>query len=85
MIYFNLYSRSYCHLCDEMRIALEKLMGEISYQLSIIDIDQDPALLDLYDELVPVLCARKAPNTGAEEKLCHYFLDPEKVKEFCNE
>jgi len=68
-----------------MRIALEKLMGEIPYQLSIIDVDQDPALLNLYDELVPVLFACKATNTGTEEKLCHYFLDPEKVKEFCNE
>ena len=68
-----------------MRVALEKLMGERPYQLSIIDIDQDPAFLALYDELVPVLFACNAISNGAEKQLCHYFLDPEKVKEFCNE
>jgi len=84
MIHFTLYSRSYCHLCDEMRVALEKLLVDIPYQLTIIDVDQDPTLLDLYDELVPVLLACKSNNPGVAEKLCHYFLDTEKVKEFCN-
>jgi len=85
MIYFTLYSRSYCHLCDDMRIALEKLLGDVPYQLTLLDVDQDPDLLDLYDELVPVLFARKSSNPGVVEKLCHYFLDSKKVKEFCNE
>jgi hypothetical protein len=83
MIHFTLYSRNYCHLCDEMRIALEKLMRGTSYQLTVIDIDQDAVLVELYDELVPVLFANK---TASEEKtkLCHYFLDFDKVKEFCH-
>jgi hypothetical protein len=77
----------------EMRIALEEFLGDISYQLTTLDIDQDPALIDLYDELVPVLFARKStlcdssePNSSVPgKKLCHYFLDTKKVKEFCNE
>ena len=87
MIHFTLYSRSYCHLCDEMRLALESLLGDIPYQLSIIDIDQDPALVELYDEIVPVLFARKSTDLGSDlgQKLCHYFLDPVQVKEFCND
>lgn len=68
-----------------MRIALEKLLGDVPYQLIVLDVDQNPGLLDLYDELVPVLLASKSTNPGVAEKLCHYFLDPEKVKEFCNE
>lgn len=68
-----------------MRIALEKLLGDILYQLTITDVDLDPTLLELYDELVPVLFARKSGNAGVEEQLCHYFLDAKKVKEFCNE
>jgi hypothetical protein len=68
-----------------MRIALEKMLGDFPFQLSILDIDQDPELLDLYDELVPVLFATKSANTGVGEKLCHYFLDTEKVKGFCYE
>jgi hypothetical protein len=50
-----------------------------------LDVDQDTALLDLYDELVPVLFARKSTDIGLGENLCHYFLDQNKVKEFCNE
>lgn len=67
-----------------MRIALENLLDDVPYQLTILDVDQDPDLLDLYDELVPVLFARKSSNQDVGEKLCHYFLEPEKVKEFCN-
>ena len=92
MIYFTLFSRSYCHLCDDMRVALEKLLGHIPYQLTVFDVDNDAILLDLYDELVPVLFAsREAPENSATffgkvtyrgEKLCHYFLDEEKIKAF---
>ncbi len=87
MIHFTLYSRSYCHLCDDMRVALEKLL-EIPYQLVVIDIDQDAQLVDLYDELVPVLFAYKSQDrvqAGPGKKLCHYFLDANVVKEFCND
>lgn len=76
-----------------MRIALEKLLADIPHHTShfdiqIIDVDQDPALIELYDELVPVLFARKTTDptsTGVGKKLCHYFLDPTQVKEFCND
>lgn len=90
MIYFTLYSRSYCHLCDDMRVALEKLLIDIPYHLTVLDVDRDPKLVELYDELVPVLFASKsAPhntnsNNNDAEQLCHYFLNPEKVKAFCN-
>jgi thioredoxin reductase (NADPH) len=40
----TLYSRSYCHLCDDMASALER-----------IDVDRDPALEASYGERVPVL------------------------------
>lgn len=88
MIYFTLYSRSYCHLCDDMRDALHKFVENISHQILIIDVDQDPELLKLYDELVPILFARKSGGMSAEDvgrELCHYFLDEKKVKAFLDE
>jgi hypothetical protein len=85
MIFFTLYSRSYCHLCDDMRVALEQLVHDISHQTLILDVDQDPELLKLYDELVPVLVARKSPDGTTQQQLCHYFLDADKVKAFCDE
>lgn len=51
-----------------------------TYSLSVIDVDDDPALLEKYDELVPVLCASVAG--GPEYGLCHYFLDHEALRKF---
>lgn len=88
MIYFTLYSRSYCHLCDDMREALQKLVESVPHEIVVIDVDGDPELLKLYDELVPVLFARRSgvdDSNEAGQQLCHYFLDADKVKAFCNE
>jgi hypothetical protein len=71
----TLYSRAYCHLCDDMLAALEALRGEYSFDVEILDVDADPELEAKYDELVPVLSAN-----GTE--LCHYFLDESKVREY---
>ncbi|MFH1043944.1 MAG: glutaredoxin family protein [Pseudomonadota bacterium] len=69
----TLYSRSYCHLCDEMLAALGTLRGEFGFALEVIDIDSDPVLEQRFDTLVPVLM-----HAGAE--LCHYHLDAGKVR-----
>ena len=71
----RLYSRSYCHLCEDMFAALEQLRGEFSFELAVVDVDAEPAALARYDERVPVLEA-----DGQE--LCHYFLDDAKVREY---
>ena len=73
MIELILYSRSYCHLCDDMQTALQPYRSENVFDLQVVDVDADPALVALYDELVPVLIARM-PD-GATRRLCHYFLD----------
>ena len=66
-----------------MRLALENLVWHVPHQITVIDVDQDPDLLEQYDEWVPVLFARKANEvapTGAGTELCHYHLDVDKVK-----
>lgn len=78
-MHFTLYSRSYCHLCQDMHDALLRLQPPgVTFTVDVIDIDQagvaDPELLARYDELVPVLFADLA---GPE--LCHYHLDPAKI------
>lgn len=69
---FTLYSRSYCHLCEDMLQALLALQqpGE-RFEVQVVDVDADAALVARFDELVPVLYG---DPLGAE--LCHYFLDP---------
>lgn len=71
----TLYSRAYCHLCDDMLAALEALRGEYAFEIDVFDIDATPALEAKYNELVPVLAANG-------EELCHYFLDAPKVREY---
>jgi len=74
----TLVSRSYCHLCQEMEVALRPLLAEFDIDLEVLDVDADPTLEALYDELVPVLL-----HDGAE--LCHYFLDVRKVRDYLGE
>jgi len=77
LIRFALYSRSYCHLCDDMLHALQRLSSEFAFTVDVIDVDADQALVDKYDELVPVLTVRRA---DAETEVCHYFLDEGRVR-----
>lgn len=68
-----LYGRAWCHLCEDMRVALEPLAVAAGARLDVIDVDSDPALQARYDELVPVLVC-----DGIE--LCHYRLDEARVR-----
>lgn len=74
-MHFTLYSRSYCHLCQDMFDALQALhTARYPFTVEVIDIDADAALVARYDELVPLLFG----DLGQPE-LCHYFLDEYKV------
>ncbi len=74
---FILYSRSYCHLCDDMLVALQALQGDYPFTVQVADVDAEPDLVALYDELVPVLVGRRA---GTDTRLCHYFFQLEQVE-----
>ncbi|RBA25715.1 glutaredoxin-like protein DUF836 [Herminiimonas fonticola] len=80
MIHFTLYSRTYCHLCDDMLAALRALEIVEPMSIAVIDVDADEALVAKYDELVPVLLASK--DEQAAQQLCHYFLDEAAVRTF---
>jgi glutaredoxin len=64
----KLYSRAYCHLCEEMAQALRSMGVEFEE----IDVDADPHLDELYGENVPVLL-----KDGVE--LCRHRLSPEAI------
>lgn len=70
-----LYSRTYCHLCDDMLAALHELRGECGFEVSVVDVDADPVLEEKYNERVPVL------TTEDGREICHYFLDVAKLRE----
>ena len=78
LIPFTLYSRSYCHLCEDMLVALQALAqpGQ-RFEIDVVDVDADEALVERFDELVPVLFGRLD-----EPELCHYFLDEAAVRRY---
>lgn len=75
MIELRLISRSYCHLCHDMEVALAPIAEAFGATVAVLDVDADPELEARYDELVPVLL-------HGEHELCHYFLDAAKVREY---
>ncbi len=78
--HFTLYSRSYCHLCDDMLEALQSLSGEYPFTVEVMDVDADETLLAQFDELVPVLFGRK--GNAESVQICHYFWDEGKTRAF---
>jgi thiol-disulfide isomerase/thioredoxin len=73
----TLLTRSYCHLCDEMRDAVAPLAAAAGVPVVVVDVDDDPKLEAVYGELVPVLFAGE-PGDGAE--LCHHRFDRVRVE-----
>lgn len=69
---FVLYGRAWCHLCEDMRAALEPIAARFGVAIEWIDIDEDADLEARYNERVPVLML-----DGVE--LCHYRLDENAV------
>ncbi|HXE38622.1 MAG TPA: glutaredoxin family protein [Azonexus sp.] len=74
-IELTVMSRSYCHLCHDMELALAPLAAEFGVAVRVLDVDADPILEAKYDELVPVLL-------HGENEICHYFLDEPKTREY---
>ena len=70
----TLYSRAYCHLCDEMLAALRQ-MGPAGLRIEVVDVDGDAELERRFGEQVPVLM-----YGGIE--LCRHRLDPERVRAY---
>ncbi len=69
----TLYERSYCHLCDEMRAALEPWRERLGFRLERVDVDDHPEHEARYGLLVPVL-------VEGEHEICHYHLDVEALR-----
>lgn len=70
----TLYMRQDCHLCEEMRIELVRLRARLEFELRLVDIDQDPGLVERFNHKVPVL-------THGDHEICYYFLEEEKLRE----
>jgi glutaredoxin len=64
----TLYSKQDCPLCDEARVALERVRDRIAFDLDEVDITTEPELEARYRERIPVIAV-----DGAE--LFDYHVD----------
>jgi glutaredoxin len=56
MVHLRIYTKPGCHLCDEMKeVVLRVLGGRDHISLEEIDISSDPALVERYGLEIPVL------------------------------
>jgi glutaredoxin len=70
IIRLTLYTRSGCHLCEEMRRVVERVARDVRLVLDEVDVDGDPALARAYGAEVPVLSVngRKAFRFRVDER-----------------
>lgn len=71
----TVYSRAWCHLCDDLLAALRPICEELGADIEIIDVDAHPEFEKAHGERVPVV-------VGGETELCHYFLDASAVRAY---
>ena len=64
----TLYSRTGCHLCEDMEHALPELATELDFNAEIVLIDNNNELEQAWGVKVPVL-------TIDDDVICEYFLD----------
>jgi len=74
-VILTLYSRIWCHLCDDMLAGLQILQARQPFELNIVDVDGQPTLEQRFGEFVPVLM-------HGERELCHYHLDTAAVTDY---
>jgi hypothetical protein len=51
----RLYTRPGCHLCEDALGELDRLQARQPHELELVDISDDPALVQRYGERIPVL------------------------------
>ena len=70
-----LYVRQDCHLCAEMHRDLLEIGARHPFSVELVDIDTHADLVARYGHKVPVL-------VGADEEICHYFLDEHQLADY---
>jgi hypothetical protein len=74
MVQWTVLSRPECSLCEQLLAELAEVLSPAeAARVTVVDIDQDPALARKYGHRIPVLLADG-------EFVCDYRLDRERVR-----
>ena len=68
--HLTLYSKPGCHLCDEMKLAVDHVAARVPLTIEVIDISTEPALAAQYGLEIPVLLidGKKAAKYRVSER-----------------
>ena len=75
MTVLTIYIRHGCHLCEDMLAQIHSYKEKYVFELEIVDIERNSALIQKYGDKVPVL-------SGKGVELCHYFLDAVALQQY---
>jgi glutaredoxin len=67
------YGKPGCHLCEDARVALDRLLAGRNLELEVIDVSLDPKLYWAYGERVPVVVVDG-------EELFEFFVDEDSLR-----
>lgn len=74
VVQWTVLSRPECSLCEQLLTELTEVLSPAeAARVSVVDVDQDPALARKYGHRIPVLLADG-------EFVCDYRLDRERVR-----
>jgi glutaredoxin len=51
----TIYSKPHCHLCDLAKEVVERCRQKVDFTVEVIDISQNPELLERYRNDIPVI------------------------------
>ena len=55
MALITIYSKPDCHLCDRAKKVIERCRQKVDFTVEIIDVSQNPELLERYRDDIPVI------------------------------
>ena len=74
MMTLQFLTRKDCALCYSALAVVHRVQKDVVFEVEVVDIDQDPALRALYNDVIPVV---KYNNV----ELARTFIDEKKLKQ----
>ena len=71
---FELFTRSGCHLCEEMEQEITLLQEKLGFTTNIIEINENQELENIYGDKVPVLAYE-------QNIICIYVIDEDALRD----
>lgn len=78
-LYFVLYTRPGCHLCEDARLLLQREQKRYQFLLEVVNLEAQVELIEQFGDQVPVVTINGQVRFrgGINPALLHHFLEAE--------